>query len=220
MLKALDEKENRGSGQPPTFWQAVGSPAACGIPRQIRSAFPAGSLLIFALCRIAVAVGRGLSGVSITGQRGIPDVGNGFWAEFAGLPGQIEDICTPYTADTMELPKDSLFEAVRKYDVGVFGIKPFASNSLFKGDSSPDSPEAEEDSKQARLAIRYILANPTITAPIPGLVSIAQVDNVAKSIREGPGSTEAEAQELHLASQEMWQRLPPEYEWLKVQKYV
>jgi len=133
---------------------------------------------------------------------------------------QIEAICTPYTADSTVLPKDSLFEALQKQDVGVFGIKPFASNSLFKGDGSPNSPQAEEDSKRARLAIRYILANPAITAPIPGLISIAQVDNVVKAIKEGPGLTEAEAQELHLASQEMWQRLPPEYQWLKEHKYV
>jgi len=133
---------------------------------------------------------------------------------------QIEVLCTPYTSDTAVLPTDSVFEAVKKQDVGVFGIKPFASNSLFKGDGSPNSPQAEEDSKRARLAIRYILANPAITAPIPGLISIAQVDNMAKAIKEGPGLTAAEAQELQLASQEMWQRLPPEYQWLKEHKYV
>ena len=32
---------------------------------------------------------------------------------------------------------------MKKHDVGWFGIKPFASNSLFKGDSSPDSPTLE-----------------------------------------------------------------------------
>jgi hypothetical protein len=42
------------------------------------------------------------------------------------------------------LPEGSIFDAVKQYDVGVFGIKPFASNSLFKGNSAVGNPEAEE----------------------------------------------------------------------------
>ncbi|MCL5099048.1 MAG: aldo/keto reductase, partial [Candidatus Omnitrophica bacterium] len=47
-------------------------------------------------------------------------------------PDQIEVFLTPYTANSKILPTDSLFDSVRKNNVGVFGIKPFASNSLFK----------------------------------------------------------------------------------------
>lgn len=132
----------------------------------------------------------------------------------------LQVIVTPYTADSTVLPKDSLFDAVKECGVGVFGIKPFASNSLFKGDGSPDSPQAEEDSKRARLAIRYILANPAISAPIPGLISVAQVDNVVKAVKEGPGLTEAEAKELRFACQEMWANLPPDYHWLREHRFV
>ena len=52
-------------------------------------------------------------------------------------------------------------------DVGWFGIKPFASNSVFKGDSA-GHPHAKQDNRIARLTLRYILCNPAITAPIPG----------------------------------------------------
>ncbi|MGC8829320.1 MAG: aldo/keto reductase [Verrucomicrobiia bacterium] len=45
----------------------------------------------------------------------------------------VEVICTPYTAKTKVLPTDSMFDTIKKYNIGVFGIKPFASNSLFKG---------------------------------------------------------------------------------------
>jgi len=133
---------------------------------------------------------------------------------------QIEVILTPYTAKSKVLPKDSLFDAVKKCDVGVFGIKPFASNSLFRGDSSPNSPHAEEDDRRARLAIRYILCNPTITAPIPGLISIRQVDNVAKAVMERRQLDVAEAAELKKATDEMWANLPPNYQWLKDWEYV
>jgi aryl-alcohol dehydrogenase-like predicted oxidoreductase len=133
---------------------------------------------------------------------------------------EVQVVCTPYTADSKELPEDSLFAAVRKADVGVFGIKPFASNSLFKGDGSPNSPDAAEDDRRARLAIRYILANPAITAPIPGLISAHQVDNVAEAVKERRKLDRAEKAELRQATQEMWASLPQDYQWLKEWKHV
>ena len=135
-------------------------------------------------------------------------------------PDAIQAILTPYTADSKELPTDSLFDAVRKHDVGVFGIKPFSSNSLFKGDGSPKSPHAAEDDKRARLAIRYILGNPAITAPIPGLISKHQVDNVVQAVRERRQLAAAEKAELKRAAKEMWANLPEGYQWLKDWQYV
>jgi len=135
-------------------------------------------------------------------------------------PEVMQVILTPYTAASKELPQDSLFESVRKCDVGVFGIKPFASNSLFAGDSSPDSPNAEEDDKRARLAIRYILGNPAITAPIPGLVSTHQVDNVVKAVRERRELDKTEKAALDKAMDEAWAKLPADYQWLRDWEYV
>ena len=135
-------------------------------------------------------------------------------------PDQVQAVCTPYTAASMERPTDSLFETVRKFDVGIFGIKPFASNSLFKGDSSPESPTAEEDDRRARLAIRYILSNPAVTAPIPGLISTHQVDNMAAAVKERRELDLKEKAELRRAAREMMANLPPDYQWLKDWQYV
>jgi hypothetical protein len=135
-------------------------------------------------------------------------------------PNIVDALCTPYTAKTKELPQDSLFETVRKYNVGVFGIKPFASNSIFKGDSSLASPTAEEDDRVARMAIRYILCNPAVTAPIPGLVNNHQVDNVAAAVKERRELDQAEKAELDKAMNEAWAKLPPDYQWLKDWEYV
>ncbi len=135
-------------------------------------------------------------------------------------PEQIEVILTPYTANSKVLPEDSLFDAVKKCDVGVFGIKPFASNSLFKGNSALNSPDAEEDDRRARLAIRYILSNPAITAPIPGLINLHQVDNAAKAVQERRQLDQQEKAALHKANQETWAKLPEEYQWLKQWEYV
>jgi len=133
---------------------------------------------------------------------------------------QIEVILFPYTAKSKVAPKDSLFDAVKKCDVGVFGIKPFSSNSLFKGSSAPGDPNAKEDDQRARLAIRYILCNPAITAPIPGLVSTHQVDNVARAVKERRELDVTERAELERSVEEMWARLPAGYQWLKDWEYV
>jgi predicted aldo/keto reductase-like oxidoreductase len=133
----------------------------------------------------------------------------------------IEVILTPYTAKTKVVTDESgLWAAIRKYDVGWFGIKPFASNSVFSGDSSPDSPHAARDNQIARLAIRYILCNPAITAPIPGLISTQQVDNVALAVKERRQLDVQEKAELDQAMERAWASLPPDYQWLKNWEYV
>jgi predicted aldo/keto reductase-like oxidoreductase len=135
-------------------------------------------------------------------------------------PAQFDVVLFPYTSDSKELPVDSLFDTIRKHDVGVLGIKPFGGMSLFNGDSSPKSPEYDADNKLARMAIRYILQNPVITAPIPGLISTAQVDNMALAVRERRQLDTKEAAQLHEANQKMWARLPENYQWLKKSEYV
>jgi predicted aldo/keto reductase-like oxidoreductase len=135
-------------------------------------------------------------------------------------PDVVQVLCTPYTSKTKELPVDSMFDAVRKYDVGVLGIKPFASNALFQGDGSVDGPHAEDDHRIARMTIRYILGNPAITAPIPGLISTQQVDNMALAVREQRTLDHAERRELERRSNLAWDRLPADYQWLKDWEYV
>ncbi|MCX5670231.1 MAG: aldo/keto reductase [Planctomycetota bacterium] len=135
-------------------------------------------------------------------------------------PALVDAVCTPYTAKTKAAPEGSMFETMKKYDVGFFGIKPFASNSIFKGDSSLVSPDLEEDDKRARLAIRYILCNPIITSPIPGLVNTHQVDNVAKAVQERRQLDRTEKAELDKAMDEAWAKLPDDYQWLKDWEYV
>jgi aryl-alcohol dehydrogenase-like predicted oxidoreductase len=136
-------------------------------------------------------------------------------------PQQLEVICTPYTAKTKVVTDESgLWAAMKQHDVGWFGIKPFASNSLFTGDSTPDSPHAEADNRLARLAIRYILCNPAITAPIPGLITIGQVDNMALAVKERRELDKDEKAELDRAMDRAWASLPSTYQWLKGWEYV
>jgi aryl-alcohol dehydrogenase-like predicted oxidoreductase len=135
-------------------------------------------------------------------------------------PDIVQVVVTPYTAKSKVKPEDSLFDAVKKHGVGVFGIKPFSSNALFQGDGSLESPHAEEDDRMARMAIRYILATDVITAPIPGMINTHQVDNMVKALKERRELDKAEARELQQAMDEAWARLPANYQWLKDWEYV
>jgi predicted aldo/keto reductase-like oxidoreductase len=136
-------------------------------------------------------------------------------------PDQMEVILTPYTAKTKVVTDETgLWATVQKYNVGWFGIKPFASNSVFQGDSSPDSPHFAEDNRIARLAIRSILCNPAITAPMPGLITVQQVDNVALAVKERRELDLKEQAELDQAMDRAWASLSPGYQWLKDWEYV
>jgi aryl-alcohol dehydrogenase-like predicted oxidoreductase len=135
-------------------------------------------------------------------------------------PEVVQVVVTPYTAKSkMVTDETGLWAAMKQHGTGWFGIKPFAGTSLFKGDSSPGSPTREEDDRLARMAIRYILCNPAITAPIPGIINTHQVDNVARAVQE-PDLDETEARELSTAMDEAWARLPENYQWLKSWEYV
>jgi len=133
---------------------------------------------------------------------------------------QVNVILTPYTAASKAKPADSLFDAVRKHDVGVFGIKPFSSGSLFKDGAGAGGVHTEGDDKLARLALRYILCNDAITAPIPGLISIHQVDNAIQAVRERRELDLKEAAELREAAGDMLAALPPDYHWLRDWEWV
>jgi len=135
-------------------------------------------------------------------------------------PEVVQVVVTPYTAKSKVVKDETgLWATMKKYGVGWFGIKPFSGTRLFKGDSSPKNPHAEEDGRLARMAIRYILCNDAITAPIPGLINERQVDNVAKAAIEGP-LAKAEAEELEAAMEVAWANLGADYEWLKNWEYV
>jgi aryl-alcohol dehydrogenase-like predicted oxidoreductase len=70
------------------------------------------------------------------------------------------------------------------------------------------------------LALRNILCNPAVIAPIPGMISIRQVDNAANVVKERLQLDAAERAELDQAAKRMWARLPADYQWLRDWEYV
>ena len=131
-------------------------------------------------------------------------------------PEVVDAVVTPFTAKSKERPTDSLFETTRKYGVGVFGIKPFSSGSLFANDGE----ESQENDERARLTIRYVLATDAITAPIPGMITTQQVDNVVRAVQERRELDLQEQARLEQAAEEMVANLPPDYQWLRDWEWV
>ena len=125
---------------------------------------------------------------------------------------QIDVVCFPFTTMSKTAPKDSVFEALKKCDVGAFGIKPFAAGTLFSGNK-------DEDFKKARLALRYILMTNTVI-PIPGLQSVEEVDNAVKAVKERRELDVKERAEIERLNSQMMANLPDHYQWLKQWEYV
>ena len=120
---------------------------------------------------------------------------------------QVDCVCFPFTTMSKRAQKDSVFEALKKEDVGAFGIKPFAAGSLFTKDRKTNF-------ERARLAIRYILHSNTVI-PIPGLNSVEYVDNVAKAVAERRELDVKETAQLDIANKQALAKLPANYQWLK-----
>lgn len=120
---------------------------------------------------------------------------------------QVDCVCFPFTTMSKRAQTDSVFEALKKQDVGAFGIKPFAAGSLFTNDR-------EQNFQRARLAIRYILHSNTVI-PIPGMNSVEYVDNVAKAVIERRELDVKEAAELDIANKQALAKLPSNYQWLR-----
>jgi aryl-alcohol dehydrogenase-like predicted oxidoreductase len=141
-------------------------------------------------------------------------------AEAVAKYPSLEVIVTPYSAGTKEKPVGSMFDAFRKHDVGMIGIKPFASGTVFLSGGTPDSPTKAEDDERARIALRHVLACDVLAAAIPGLMTVDQVKNAAAAVKERRQFDVAETERHQEIVDHMWNNLPQHYEWLRNWEWV
>jgi aryl-alcohol dehydrogenase-like predicted oxidoreductase len=125
---------------------------------------------------------------------------------------QIDCVCFPFTTMSRRAQTDSVFDALKKHDIGAFGIKPYAAGSLF-------TKNREENMKRGRLALRYILASNTVI-PIPGLNSIEELNNAVKAVKERREFDLKEQAHLDAVNRHALASLPLSYQWLKQWQYV
>jgi aryl-alcohol dehydrogenase-like predicted oxidoreductase len=133
---------------------------------------------------------------------------------------QLEVVVTPYSAGSKEKPLGSMFDALRKHDVGMIGIKPFAGGTAFKSQGRPDSETKEDDDQRARMCLRYVLNCDVLASAIPGLITVDQVRNAARAVQERRQFDLAESRQFDEMAAEMWTNLPQDYHWLRQWQWV
>ncbi len=114
----------------------------------------------------------------------------------------------------------SIFTRAVELDVGIVTIKPYFGGGLFKSYGKDRFPVMGVGSKQendlARLTLQCILSNEAITAAVPGLSTVYEVENAARASYTRPlGQTAAEKEWLMRITDERWAKLPQEYAWLR-----
>jgi predicted aldo/keto reductase-like oxidoreductase len=116
----------------------------------------------------------------------------------------------------------SIFEAVKKCDVGVCTIKPFAGGSLFQDKTFPVLDQgAEEEHKLARLTLQYITTNDAITAALPGMTTPYEVENNVRASYERKETVAWQDVEwLKRKTDQAWANLPEDYAWLREWEWV
>ena len=132
----------------------------------------------------------------------------------------MEVVVTPYSAGSKQKPVGSMFDALRKHDVGLIAIKPFASGNLFVSRGTPDSPTKAEDDERARIALRYVLSSPAPSATIPGLITVDQVTNAVAAVQERRQFDSADTARHQRLAAGMWRNLPADYQWLRQWEWV
>ncbi len=126
---------------------------------------------------------------------------------------------------------ESIFQTVKKHDIGVITIKPFSGGSLFRSRFGVKSlpfyvePEKNELTAQvdeiARLTLAYILCNDGISATIPGLSTPREVENAVRASAERHALMEPEnMRKFCEAADAMLADLDPDYQWLSDWEWV
>ena len=126
----------------------------------------------------------------------------------------VEEVEAGYDADTDQ----SIFASVRTRNVGLIAIKPFMGGSLFSSKSKFPVPEPgdKDEHELARLTLQCILTNDTITATVPGLSTVCEVDNAVRaSYAARVAMTAAQKNRLKRMTEQSWAALPQEYTWLR-----
>ncbi len=128
-------------------------------------------------------------------------------------PDNIEEVENRYGPEHR-----TIFDSLRKHDVGLVTIKPFFGGSLLKTHDKPKlGVGSKDDNDLARLTLQCILnLSDAITCVIPGLSTVYEVDNAARaSYTRLLGQTAADKAWLEQKTDERWAQLPPEYLWLR-----
>ncbi len=140
----------------------------------------------------------------------------------AGQPITKENIIEKVAYKWGEDLDTSIFDSVRKHNVGVVTIKPFAGGNVFASYKNKTGFPVmgvgiKEENDLARLTLQCILTRfDEITCVVPGLTTVYEVDNAARaSYLRNLAMTPAEQAWLERVTAERLACLPEDYKWLR-----
>ena len=133
------------------------------------------------------------------------------WPEF-------EMVVLPYTGAS-ELTRHGVYALSHEKNVGTVGLKPFSGGSLFRGMEQRIGAAAASEMELARLTLKCILENPYLTASIPGMTTIDELENNLSILREKRSLTQAERAMVLAENRAAMKRLPEHYAWLRDWQY-
>ncbi|NQU25927.1 MAG: aldo/keto reductase [Candidatus Nealsonbacteria bacterium] len=115
--------------------------------------------------------------------------------------GKISMVLFPYFTMTKETDSGVL-AACKRQDMGVVAIKPLSAGFLATNGTVKH--------------LKKVLATPNLSAAIPGVKNVEQLEeNVQASYTRDVALTERDLQELAHQSGDLFDRLPPRYQWLR-----
>jgi len=126
---------------------------------------------------------------------------------------QFSVIIFPYLFLTKEFGGDSLLALAKEKDVGVIGLKPFGAGTTFNIKPSEVSGRVD---KKAPSLLKEMLAEPRISAVIPGVNIPEQLDeNIKGSYERKTPITSADREAIRQCTENYYANLTPEYQWLR-----
>jgi len=132
---------------------------------------------------------------------------------------EFTQVIFPYMGNSKENPDESIFDVARECDVGITTIKPFAGGSLFRKTEKEEGEEFDP-ARVATLYLKKILSNKKLTAALPGMTTISELENNVRVAMKPIELTKAELDEIERIGKRMLADLPPEYRWLRDWEYV
>lgn len=126
---------------------------------------------------------------------------------------QFSLIIFPYLFLTEELGGDSLLQLAKEKDVGVIGLKPFGAGTTFG--VKPREIQGKVDTN-AHVLVKKMLQEPRITAVIPGVNTVEQLEeNVMGSYERDKPLTSMDMAAIERCTVNYRRHLTPEYHWLR-----
>ncbi len=125
---------------------------------------------------------------------------------------EFEMLIFPYTPISEPDEVHGVFPLAKQKDVGLVTIKPFAGGSLFR--SARRGGQFVPDMEIAALSVKKIIQNEYLTACVPGMTTIDELENNLMVRNQPRTLSETEQQKLGQHWEHTFAHLPAEYQFL------